>query len=146
MPKPSQLDEARISQLIDRFYDKVSADPILGAIFNPVVHDWPAHKRLLTSFWSSVVLRAGTYKGNPLAMHRPHAIGSNHFRRWLELWAETNRELLDGESAEVMIEFAGRIGQGLQLGLGILPQPPGSSLFAIPVVTRISEDQPADTT
>ncbi len=134
MPKPSHLDEARIAQLIDCFYDKVSADPLLGAVFNPVVHDWHEHKRLLTSFWCSVVLRAGTYKGNPLALHRPHAIGSNHFGRWIELWGETNHELLDAGEAAVMIEYAGRIGQGLQLGLGILANPSGSHPFAIPVV------------
>jgi hemoglobin len=134
------LDEAQIARLIDRFYDKVSADPLLGAVFNPVVHDWLAHKRLLTSFWCSVVLRAGTYRGNPMAMHRGHAIGSQHFARWLQLWGETSREMLDAEAADLMIEFAGRVGHGLQLGLGIQPQPARSSPFAIPVVSAAARD------
>ena len=140
MPKPSDLDEACIAHVIDCFYDKVSADPMLGAVFNPVVHDWPEHKRLLTSFWCSVVLRAGTYRGNPLTMHRPHSIGSEHFARWLELWGETTHEVLDAEAATVMIEYAGRIGQGLQLGLGILPRPSGTHPFAIPVIARTSQN------
>ena len=89
------------------------------------------------------MLRAGTYRGNPLAMHRAHAIGSQHFARWLQLWGETNRELFDTEAAAVMIEYAGKIGQGLQLGLGILPQPAGASPFAIPLVSAGSHDQPA---
>ena len=143
MSKSSPLDEAQIAHLIDRFYDKVSADSLLGAVFNPVVHDWPEHKRLLTSFWCSVVLRAGTYRGNPLAMHRPHAIDSNHFGRWLQLWGETNHELLDAGAAAVMIEYAGRIGQGLQLGLGILAQPSRSKPFAIPVVAASEQTKPA---
>ncbi len=143
MPKSTTLDEAQIAQLIDRFYDKVSADPLLGAVFNPVVHDWPEHKRLLTSFWCSVVLRAGTYRGNPLAMHRPHSIDSNHFARWLQLWGETNHEVLDAEAAAVMIEYAGRIGQGLQLGLGILPHLASSKPFAIAVVAADQRAKPA---
>lgn len=114
------LDETRIAQLVDRFYDKVSADPMLGAVFNPVVEDWIAHKRLLTSFWCSVVLRAGTYRGNPMAMHRPHPIGAEHFQRWLALWTATTHEELDAEGAAMMCEAAQRIAQGLQLGLGTL--------------------------
>lgn len=113
------LDEAGIAALVDRFYDKVQADALLGAVFNPVVEDWPEHKRLLTSFWCSAVLRAGTYRGNPMARHLPHAIGVAHFERWLALWGETAREILDAEAAEVMVEYASRIGNGLRLGLGL---------------------------
>ena len=135
MSQPAPLDETQIALLIDRFYDKVSADPLLGAVFNPVVDDWDGHKRLLTSFWCSVALRAGTYRGNPMAMHRPHAIGRTHFERWLALWGETTHEVLDAESAALMVEYAGRIGQGLQLGLGLLPHPAGSRGLGIPVVS-----------
>ncbi len=56
------LDAEQLAILVDRFYEKVRADVLLGAVFNPVVHDWEAHKRLLTSFWVGVVLRAGTYR------------------------------------------------------------------------------------
>ncbi|MEP6882135.1 MAG: group III truncated hemoglobin [Dokdonella sp.] len=134
MSQRDPFDEVRIAHLVDRFYAKVSADPLLGAVFNPVVEDWDAHKRLLTSFWCSVALRAGTYRGNPMAMHRPHPIRREHFERWQALWAETTKEVLDGDSASVMIEYAGRIGQGLQLGLGLLPHPKGACVFGIPIV------------
>jgi len=79
----------------------VRADPLLGPVFNPVVEDWDAHK-VLTSFWATVVLRAGHYRGNPLAKHQPLPIGSEHFQRWLALWRETTRELLDPESAALV--------------------------------------------
>lgn len=138
MPQPSRLDETQITQLVDRFYDKVSSDPLLGAVFNPIVEDWDAHKRLLTSFWCSVALRAGTYRGNPMAMHRPHPIRAEHFERWLALWRETTLEMLDADAAETMIEVAGRIGQGLQLGLGLLPYPRGVRALGIPVVAAPS--------
>lgn len=136
MLQAAALDEHRIAQLVDRFYEKVSADPMLGAVFNPVVADWVAHKRLLTSFWCSVVLRAGSYRGNPMAMHRPHPIGAEHFQRWLELWTETTHEVLDAESAEVMCEAAQRIAQGLQLGLGILPRSSSMRPLGLNIVRR----------
>ncbi|MBS0557672.1 MAG: group III truncated hemoglobin [Proteobacteria bacterium] len=120
---PDGLDEPRIAALIDRFYDKVSADPLLGAVFNPVIADWAAHKRLLTSFWCSVALHVRTYRGNPLGAHRPHPIRIEHFERWLALWRETTHEVLDADAADVMCAYAERIGMGMKLGLDLLPLP-----------------------
>ena len=117
---PAGLHEAQLAQLVDRFYDKVSADPMLGPVFNPIVEDWNHHKALLTSFWSTVALRTAQYRGNPLAKHQPLGIGKAHFERWLMLWGETAREVLpDPESAELMIGYAERIGYGMRVGLGI---------------------------
>lgn len=132
MSTPS-LDETRIATLVDRFYDRVRIDPRLGAVFNPVVADWNEHKRLLTSFWCSVVLRTGTYRGNPMAKHLPHAIDAAHFERWLQLWGETARDVLDADAAAVMVEYATRIGDGLRLGLG-LPRARHARGLGIPVV------------
>jgi hemoglobin len=117
---PPGLDRAALAQLVDGFYEKVRVDPLIGPVFNAVVADWPAHKALLTEFWASVALRAGTYRGNPLAMHKPHPIRAEHFDRWLGLWQETTQDLLDAESAALMQGYAGRIGTGMQLGLGLL--------------------------
>jgi hemoglobin len=77
--------ETDIAVLVDRFYDKVRRDPMLGPVFDAAVHDWDAHKALLTSFWCTVALRTGTYRGNPMARHRPLPIGVAHFQRWLAL-------------------------------------------------------------
>ncbi len=133
MIQSPRLDEAAIARLVDRFYDKVRVDALLGPVFNPAVHDWDEHKRLLTSFWASVILRAASYRGNPMSAHRPHPIRAEHFARWLALWDETTRGILDPESAAVMIEHAGRIGRGLQLGLGLLDRP-GTRPLGIPLV------------
>lgn len=118
------LDERDIAALVDRFYDRVQRDPILGPIFNPAVHDWDEHKRTLVSFWSSVVLRSGTYRGNPMAAHRPHPIRAEHFDHWLALWRDTAESMLPPEHAELFCDYATRIGRSLRYGLGIdgLPQ------------------------
>lgn len=116
------LSHEQIAALVDRFYDRIQAHPTLGPVFNAAVHDWPEHKRLLTSFWASVALRAGSYRGNPMAAHRPHPITTEHFVQWLELWQATADEMLAPEHAALLHEYAERIGRSLRYGLG-LPGP-----------------------
>ncbi len=113
------LEQADIAALVERFYEKVRQHATLGPVFNAVVNDWDAHKRLLTSFWCSVALRASSYRGNPMAKHRPLPITAAHFEDWLALWRETALEVLDEEAATRLINYAERIGDGLQVGLGL---------------------------
>jgi hemoglobin len=125
------FDERAIATLVEHFYEKVRGDAQLGPVFNAAVHDWDEHKALLTSFWSSVALRAGSYRGNPMAAHRPHPIRAEHFDRWLALWRETCAEELDEGNAALMLEYAERIGRSLKLGLGLHPQ---VQPFGVPIV------------
>ncbi|RMH91007.1 group III truncated hemoglobin [Lysobacter pythonis] len=113
------LSREDVVRLVDAFYDKVQADAILGPIFNPVVHDWPAHKATLVRFWSSVALGSREYRGNPMAAHRPHPIVDDHFGHWLALWLATAREQLGEDKAQVMYVYAQRIAQSLRYGLGM---------------------------
>ena len=114
------LDSAALARLVDRFYDKVRRDPDLGPVFNAAVHDWDEHKQRLVSFWASVALRAGSYRGNPMAVHRGLAgIGAGHFETWLRLWRDTTRELLEPGAADTLIGHAERIGASLRLGMGL---------------------------
>lgn len=120
-PQPSDdpLTQSHIEALIERFYAKVRQDPVLGPVFNPAVHDWDEHQRTLVSFWSSVVLKTGTYRGNPMAAHRPHPIRGEHFDHWLMLWRETALEVMSAEHAQVFVDHATRIGYSLRYGLGL---------------------------
>lgn len=113
------LTECDIACLVDCFYDKVRRDPMLAPVFNPVVHDWDAHKRLLTAFWCSVALRAGSYRGNPMAMHRSLPIQAQHFEHWLGLWQDTAQSLLPAPQAALMAGYAQSIGRSLRHGLGL---------------------------
>ncbi len=125
------FDEAAIGTVVDHFYEKVRMDDDIGPVFNATVHDWDAHKRLLTSFWSSIALRAGSYRGNPMAAHRPLPIRAEQFDRWLELWLETCNEHLDAAHAAQMVDYASRIADSLKRGLGLRPQ---ARSFGIPIV------------
>ena len=120
MQTQSTLDAAAITRLVDHFYARVRRDPDLGPVFNAAVHDWDEHTARLVSFWSSVALRAGSYRGNPMAVHRALAgVDSGHFIRWLQLWRESATDLLAPDAAALMIGHAERIGTSLRLGMGL---------------------------
>src|SRR3546814_4094046 len=89
----TQPTHEQIAALVDRFYDRIQVHPTLGPVFNAAVDDWDEHKRLLVSFWTSVVLRAGTDRGNPMAAHRPHPTTPEHFGQWLGLWRSAARRV-----------------------------------------------------
>lgn len=115
------IETANLVLLVDRFYARVRLDPLIGPVFNNAIADWPEHMRLLAEFWSSVMLRTGTYRGNPMAKHRLHPIHAAHFDRWLALWEETTGELYGTAAARKLQIQAQRIGRGLSLGLGLRP-------------------------
>jgi hemoglobin len=116
------LDEKALITLVDRFYDRVREDAELGPVFEARVQDWPAHKRRLVAFWCNTALRMGSYRGNPMALHRGLPVTSPHFDRWLALWRETVADLLPASAATYMIDLAERIGHGLMLGMGLRPR------------------------
>jgi len=119
MAELSAIDDASLRRLVDCFYARVRADPLIGPVFNDAIHDWPRHLALLGDFWSSVMLGSGRYKGQPVPAHRKHAgrIDPAMFDRWLALWAETSSELMQPEAAAVLQAKAARIAESLQLAM-----------------------------
>jgi hemoglobin len=113
------MSENELRRLVDRFYERVRADGVLGPLFNRAVTDWPEHLEKLTAFWSSVMLTSGRYKGNPMAAHLQHAalIDPAMFDRWLTLWSDTATELLEATGAAAVVARAERIAESLKLGL-----------------------------
>jgi hemoglobin len=112
------IDETLIGELVDRFYDKVRRDEILGPVFNARVEDWNDHLTKLRAFWSSVVLMTGRYKGRPMPVHAAISeISDAHFERWLSLFAETAKTVCPPAAASLFIEKSLRIGDSLRLGI-----------------------------
>lgn len=118
---PPLLDEAGIARLVHAFYARARRDWLLGPVFEGAVDDWDAHLATLVRFWCSVLLRAGTYRGNPMAAHRPLDLDDQHFARWLALWDRTAHEVLPRDQARHVFGTAVRIGQSLRVGLEIDP-------------------------
>jgi hemoglobin len=124
--EPGRLSEESIRQLVDSFYEKVRADPELGPIFKRAIPgDWGPHLATMHDFWSSIMLTSGRYKGNPVAVHlRLEGVQPHLFGRWLDLFDETCRELLDEEAADAFRRKAVRIAESLKLALFYRPDQP----------------------
>jgi len=115
----THIDEPALQHLVETFYARVRADPLIGPLFNDAVADWPAHLDKLQAFWSSVMLTTGRYKGRPMPAHIRHAdrIERAGFERWLTLWRETTDDLFEPASAAALQDRAARIAESLQLGI-----------------------------
>jgi hemoglobin len=112
------IDEALIGELVDRFYDAVRRDDVLGPVFNARVENWDDHLTKLRAFWSSVVLMTGRYKGRPMPVHAAISeISDAHFERWLSLFAETAKTVCPPAAAALFIDKSLRIGDSLRLGI-----------------------------
>lgn len=125
MVERQRIAEEEIDTLVEAFYARVPADPVIGPVFVEQVHDWPAHLELLKSFWTTVLGLTGSdqgllprqFTGNPMQTHLKLELEPRHFARWLALFAETAREVLDAEKAEIFIARSQRIAQTLQRGI-----------------------------
>ncbi|HZW16316.1 MAG TPA: group III truncated hemoglobin [Brevundimonas sp.] len=111
------IDEPMIARLVDGFYDRVRADPLIGPVFNERISDWGPHLEQMRLFWSSVALMSGAYHGRPMPKHLPLPVDARHFDRWLELFEATARDLCPPAAADHFIERARRIAESLELGI-----------------------------
>ena len=87
------IDEAMIERLVRTFYSRARHDPLLGPIFDGTVQDWERHITRICAFWSSVALMSGRYHGQPMVVHLRVPVDTQHFNRWLVLFAATAGEV-----------------------------------------------------
>jgi hemoglobin len=113
------IDEAYISRLVDTFYTRVRAHPLLGPVFESAITDWTPHLATMKDFWASVALNAGRYSGKPVPAHARHKhIQEWHFNLWLALFRQTLADTAPTEGAEdYFMERAERIAQSLRLAM-----------------------------
>jgi len=103
-----------ILRLVETFYTRAFADPLIGPIFTQVVHmDLARHMPIMADFWQTVLFKAGLYSRNALQVHfdinAKEPLTLEHFNRWLQLWTATVDELFSGEKAELAKVQAHRI-------------------------------------
>lgn len=118
-PTRDITSRADIVQMVDAFYDRVRADPLLGPIFDDVAKvDWAVHLPKMYDFWETVLFGAAAFKGNPLAVHRALArvtpLTAREFDHWVSLFDLTVSELFSGPVAEEAKRRAARIAVVMQ--------------------------------
>lgn len=90
-----------VELLVEEFYKKVKQDELIGYIFNNVENfNWDTHIPIMVSFWETILLDAGTYRGNPMLTHiqlnKKNPLLPEHFTRWKQLFFETLDENFTG--------------------------------------------------
>ena len=100
------LDHEGIVELVDTFYQQVRKSETLGKIFETHIgtedHTWKGHLSTMYSFWSSVMLRTGSYHGNPMQTHlKIGYFPPEFFDEWLCLFKTTSDSIfIDSISKE----------------------------------------------
>lgn len=106
--------------LVDRFYEKICKDDVLGPFFNEVVQvDWDRYLPLLYDFWENVLFYTGNYSGNPMEVHRnlhqKYRLQLRYFTRWNMLFNSMVDELFEGENANAIKHKAQTMSTIIQL-------------------------------
>ena len=111
--QPLDSPEA-IRHLVDSFYEKVQADPLIGPVFTDVAQvNWSSHLPRMYAFWESIILGNNAYDGHPFRPHllvnQQHPLQPAHFERWLLLFSATVSEHFTGETASQVRQRAAQI-------------------------------------
>lgn len=116
------MTESDITHLVNHFYARVRVDAVLGPVFARKIPNetaaWDRHIAHIADFWSSIFLKTGRYKGNPMLKHA--VIGGltpEHFSHWLDLFKTSAQQTLSDRDAGAVLEMAERIAKSLQMGL-----------------------------
>ena len=115
----SDISIDKIRDLVVLFYSRTQQDPLLGPIFDEIVQDWDAHYEKMTRFWSSAVLRAGTYSGRPIEAHRFGGLTEAHFNHWVALFSQTSLDVFDEPDAFVFIDLGKRMASSIAMRIGV---------------------------
>jgi len=122
-PPHDLASRSDIVALVNRFYEQVRRDELLGPIFDEVARvDWDAHLPRMYDFWEAVLFGAAVFKGNPLGVHLDLAartpLTSREFERWLQLFHATVDALFVGAGAEEVKMRSARIASVMQYHIG----------------------------
>ena len=113
--------EADIKTLVDGFYARALADPLLKPVFVDFAHiDLSHHLPQLYDFWSGILLGTSRYRGFPMRQHFPLPLGIEHFERWLELFHEAVDAHFEGPVADTAKHHSLQVGRVFAGRLGLL--------------------------
>lgn len=114
-PAHADIDAETIDRLVEEFYGRIRRHARLGPIFEArLAGRWPEHLAIMKRFWSSVLLKTGSYKGQPVPVHQKLSeVVSEDFELWLGEFRQVCREIFSPGAARAVIEAGERIAQSL---------------------------------
>ncbi|MEP1931832.1 MAG: group III truncated hemoglobin [Roseibium sp.] len=111
------VTEDAVQVLVHTFYGCVRKHPRLGEIFERrLAGRWDEHLGRMETFWQSVLLKNGAYKGKPVPAHlKQKELMSSDYGEWLGVFRPVVRSLFVPDLADEIIVLAERIAQSLWL-------------------------------
>ena len=123
-PIHPDITEEMLERLVGHFYRRIRDHERLGPIFQHVIgKNWDPHLNKMESFWSSITMMTGRYKGKPMVAHMQlKGVTPDDFEIWLDLFRETAHEQFAPDIAAVFIGRAENIARSLQEAMFFSPQ------------------------
>jgi hemoglobin len=110
-----------IKMMVDKFYDKVNKDELLGPVFNSEAEvNWEEHLPKMYAFWGTQLIGTQDYTGRPFPPHTELKITPKHFERWLKLFIQNIEENFSGPTADLAVYKAKNIASVFQYKLGLI--------------------------
>lgn len=127
MPRPDLDTRQNIESFVDRFYQRMLADPQLAPIFVDVAEiDLSVHLPHIKNYWCKLLLGDTGYRRHTMNIHRQlhskRALHSQDFQRWLEMFELTVDESFAGEQAERAKKVARSIAKNMAAALLVSPE------------------------
>ena len=116
-------NRAQLEKMLDRFYERVRLDPLIGPVFNDIAKvNWEEHLPKIYNFWDTLLFGAENYRGRPFPPHVPLDLKPEHFRRWLELFFLIVDESFAGFKADEIKTRAYHIGRNFMANLDAIAE------------------------
>ncbi len=120
--KPDLDSRAHIEAFVDRFYQRLLADPQLAPIFIEVAAvDLAVHLPHIKDYWCKLLLGEQGYRRHTMQIHRRlhqrRPLQPEDFERWLAAFIGTVDDYYQGERTERAKRVARSIAANMQQGL-----------------------------
>lgn len=93
-----------VDRLVRAFYKDILESDIAYIFTDVAKIDLDSHLPHIASFWSSVLLGAGSFQGNPMGVHiqlaKKTPLGEKEFKTWLTLFHQHVDEMFAGPIAD----------------------------------------------
>ncbi|WP_341913314.1 group III truncated hemoglobin [Ferrovibrio terrae] len=111
---PEPITEDMVRALVETFYTRAHADPLLGPFFAATIADWQEHLDTVGAFWSRALMGTDRYRGCVMGAHTHLRMTPAHFERWMALFDAAARQTLSPAGYERAMSVAGFIEERLR--------------------------------
>jgi hemoglobin len=104
---PDITSRADLEYLLQQFYQKAFADPLIGFFFTEVVPlDLETHIPRIADFWESVIFNTRGYRKNVMEVHQHISdlspIKKEHLDQWVKIFTATVDQYFEGDKASLI--------------------------------------------